>query len=104
MKLYEAITAVHEAMEGRYNLTGQDLYYIHGFLCELQPEENKKTDCPAWLTAEAITDIRNLWDSHISGGEDHLRIRAIKYLQEVAQKAGYQVDLKKAMELFREYC
>jgi len=103
MKLHEAIAAVHEAMEGRYNLTGQDLSYIHDFLCELQPNENNLPGCPYWLTAEARADIRDLWDSHKTIN-DHLRVRAIKHLQKVANNAGYHVDLKKAMELFREYC
>ena len=32
----EAIAKVHEAMEGRYDLTGEDLYNIHYLLCKLQ--------------------------------------------------------------------
>ena len=36
MELHEAIAKVHEAMEGRYDLDGGDLYDIHGILCEMQ--------------------------------------------------------------------
>jgi hypothetical protein len=36
MELDEIIANVHEALEGRYELSGYDLYMIHGFLCELQ--------------------------------------------------------------------
>lgn len=31
----ELIYKVHEDMEGRYDLTGEDLYYIHAALCDL---------------------------------------------------------------------
>lgn len=36
MNLTEAIAKTHEAIEGRYDLTGEDLYFIHGFLCDHQ--------------------------------------------------------------------
>jgi len=42
MELPETIACVHEAMEGRYKLTGQDLYDIHYFLCEFQPSRLKE--------------------------------------------------------------
>lgn len=38
-----AIAKVHEAMEGRYDLTGEDLYYIHAKLCDLA--EMTSRDC-----------------------------------------------------------
>lgn len=37
-----SISKVHESMEGRYELTGTDLYDIHFFLCEHQGHENWK--------------------------------------------------------------
>ena len=36
MEIYEMIYNVHEAMEGRYTITGYDLHMIHGMLCETQ--------------------------------------------------------------------
>ena len=34
MEIDEMIDKVHETLEGRYDLTGYDLYMIHGTLCE----------------------------------------------------------------------
>jgi hypothetical protein len=42
MDISEAINKVHESIEGRYNLSGQDLTEIESFLCELQPEKEEK--------------------------------------------------------------
>jgi hypothetical protein len=36
MELHEAITKVHESLEGRYDLNGYDLHEIHGLLCDMQ--------------------------------------------------------------------
>lgn len=48
LTLQDLIHKVHEDMEGRYDLTGEDLYYIHSELCRLQPsqfrEEPQKPD------------------------------------------------------------
>jgi hypothetical protein len=35
-ELTEMIAKVHDDMEGRYNLTGEDIYTIHYLLCKLQ--------------------------------------------------------------------
>lgn len=37
-ELHEIIHKVHEDMEGRYDLTGEDLHTIHYLLCGLQPK------------------------------------------------------------------
>jgi hypothetical protein len=34
----EMIAKVHDALEGRGELTGQDLFEIHSMLCALQPK------------------------------------------------------------------
>jgi hypothetical protein len=101
MELHEAIAAVHEAIEGRYDLTGQDLSEIEHFLCQLQkPEEEKH--CPIWLTEDVRKEAKRIWDSHRFVG-DRLRVKAIKYLQEAAIKAHHPADLKLTMELFQKY-
>jgi len=38
--LKEMISNVHEALEGRYDLTGYDLHMIHGLLCEFDVLSN----------------------------------------------------------------
>lgn len=41
IELKELIAKVHEALEGRDNIGGYDLFYIEAFLCELQQLQEK---------------------------------------------------------------
>ena len=41
MELSEMITNIHEAMEGRYSLTGEDLHTMHAQLCSQQPKQKE---------------------------------------------------------------
>lgn len=99
MELHEAIAAVHEAMEGRYNLTGQDLYNIHHFLCEHQQFE--KHARPGWLTDKVCTEAKI-----IGGDKDDqpfARQRAIMYLIREASGSCF-LDYDSAVFLFELYC
>lgn len=42
--LKEMISNVHEALEGRYELTGYDLHMIHGLLCEFDVLSNSNNN------------------------------------------------------------
>ena len=59
---------------------------------------------PYWLTEEKITMARAIWHSHIEGSDDHMRVKAIRYLQRESDAAGYKIGFKKAMELFKNFC
>lgn len=48
IELKEVIARVHEALEGRDNIDGYDLFYIEAFLCELQQLQEK----PRWKSLE----------------------------------------------------
>lgn len=43
IELLEMIAKVHDSAEGRYDLTGQDLYEIQSFLCELQEPKDSQS-------------------------------------------------------------
>ena len=58
MELDELIGKVHEAMEGRYSLSGSDLNEIHWALCEKQ-SDNSTNNEPQLLSLE---DFDALYD------------------------------------------
>jgi hypothetical protein len=41
-ELSELIAKVHDDIEGRYDLTAEDLVYIHAALCTIKPEEDPR--------------------------------------------------------------
>lgn len=43
-ELSDLIQKVHESIEGRYDLTGNDLTEIHSLLCDLQKQEPDPRD------------------------------------------------------------
>jgi hypothetical protein len=51
-ELHNEITNVHEAMEGRYELDGSDLYNIHALLCKLQFSSQQRV-----VTDEEIAEM-----------------------------------------------
>lgn len=44
MEAYKFIPLLHESVEGRYTLTGQDLQELHDYLCDLKVP--KPSTCP----------------------------------------------------------
>ncbi|MCK9543433.1 MAG: hypothetical protein M0R03_15540 [Novosphingobium sp.] len=64
-------------------------------------EENENV--PEWLTPEVRKTVKNTWDSH-KDTDDHLRVKAVKIVQETALNSGYKISISKAMELMKEFC
>lgn len=63
------------------------------------------TNCafPEWLDSETIAKAKDSWDSHKST-DDNLRVKAIKIIQLRGKAEGYDITIKKAMELFQKHC
>lgn len=56
IELKEVIARVHEALEGRDNIDGYDLFYIEAFLCELQQLQEKTR----WIPIEKkLPEVRD---------------------------------------------
>jgi len=65
--------------------------------------KEEKQNVPEWLTPEVRITVKNTWDSH-KNSDDHLRVKAMRIVQETADKAGYKIGIKKAMDLMKEFC
>jgi hypothetical protein len=104
MTLSQTIAAVHESMEGRYNLNGTDLFYIYDFLCQLQGYEKESlVPKPIWLTADFIREVKQVYDSHIMDSDDHMRTKAVKMMLTEAAAIGEPIILRKAIYLLNKF-
>lgn len=66
-------------------------------------EEKENENVPEWLTLNVRKLVEDTWNSH-KITDDHLRVKAVKIIQETALKSGYKIGIPKAMELMKKYC
>jgi hypothetical protein len=57
METPELIHKVHEDLEGRYDLTGEDLYFIHAALCEYAQLQSEVSELKAEI--EKLRNYKN---------------------------------------------
>lgn len=58
---------------------------------------------PEWLTSKIRKQVKETWDSH-KVVDDGLTIAAMRLVQKIAKENGYEISIKKAMELMKSYC
>ena len=69
-------------------------------LGNVQVNEQINTNVPEWLTPDVRKQVKETWDSH-KDCDDGLRVKALKLVQSTARESGYEVNIKKAMELMK---
>ncbi len=97
MDLSNAIDLLHEAVEGRYDLTGNDLQEIHDLLCTFQ--EKEEIQRPNWLTSDICRVVKLVYSRHKDLDD------ACRLLQSFAMvKTNDILSAEKAKELFKKFC
>lgn len=61
------------------------------------------SQAPEWLTASVRKQVKETWDSH-KVVNDRKRIDAMDIVRNTAKADGYEISIKKAMELMKKYC
>jgi len=58
---------------------------------------------PSWLTTILADRIKSEWNL-VDGGRYTMRVHAIKLMQSTALECGFEITIKDANELMREFC
>lgn len=82
------------------------LRYITELEQALQLRENaviSSVFSPEWLTYDIRKKVKDLWDLP-NENNSNPRTSAIKLIREIAKHNGYEIDLKKSVELVKQHC
>jgi hypothetical protein len=77
-----------------------------GYNQALQLRENaviSSVFCPEWLTYDIRVKVKDLWNLP-NVNNSNPRTSAIKLIREIAKHNGYEIDLKKSVELVKQHC
>jgi hypothetical protein len=58
---------------------------------------------PEWLKKDIVDSVKNLWNLP-NDDNSNPRTSAIKLVRKQAKHYGYEIDLKKAVEIVKEHC
>lgn len=101
VKAFENVkTWIRDNVQG--NVDEQEQVFANKFVDKLK-EVYINTQAPEWLTSKIRKQVKETWDSH-KVCNDHKRIDAMQIVRNAAKDNGYEISIKKAMELMKQFC